>query len=62
MGKIRQDHIKKTTEKLMEMHKDKFTEDFDENKVKVEELVNLNSKTMRNRIAGYITKKIRSSN
>ena len=61
MGKIRQDHIKRTAEKLIELHESKFTEDFDENKLKVEELVNLNSKTMRNRIAGYVTKKIRSA-
>ncbi len=45
----------------MKLHEDKFTEDFDENKLKVEELVDLNSKTMRNRIAGYVTKKVRSA-
>ncbi len=41
---------------LVRSHPDKFTEDFDHNKVVVAELTDVDSITMRNRIAGYVTR------
>tara|TARA_B100001778_G_C18577864_1_gene625926 strand:+ start:1480 stop:1629 length:150 start_codon:yes stop_codon:yes gene_type:complete len=40
---------------LCEQYGDKFTDDFDHNKVMVEQLTDVSSKRLRNRIAGYVT-------
>ncbi|ADB62772.1 Ribosomal protein S17E-like protein (plasmid) [Haloterrigena turkmenica DSM 5511] len=42
---------------LIEQYPDSFTEDFEENKVRVEQLTSVEAKRVRNRIAGYITRK-----
>lgn len=52
---IKPTYIKKTGRILMERYPDAFTTDFDENKELVTELTNVESKQVRNRIAGYIT-------
>ncbi|GGL52828.1 30S ribosomal protein S17e [Halocalculus aciditolerans] len=55
---IKPDYVKKTGNILMERYPDAFsTEDFDHNKEAVEQLTNIESKPVRNRIAGYITHK-----
>jgi len=41
---------------LMKEYADEFTADFEENKKKVQELSNVESKPIRNKIAGYITR------
>ncbi|OUJ19462.1 Ribosomal protein S17E [Methanonatronarchaeum thermophilum] len=41
----------------MKYHGEKFSDDFEENKEMVEELTNVRSKRLRNRIAGLIAKK-----
>ena len=42
---------------LIERHPDAFTEDFEKNKQRVEQLTAVEAKRVRNRIAGYITRK-----
>lgn len=53
---IKPAYIKNIGNELMERYPDVFTEDFESNKEKVTELTNVESKTVRNRIAGYITR------
>jgi small subunit ribosomal protein S17e len=59
MGNIKQTFIKRTARELFDRYPNEFSKDFEYNKKKVEELTNVTSKTIRNRIAGYITKLIR---
>lgn len=56
MGRIKQTFLKRTAKELMEKYNDKFCTDFDINKKKVQELSNIESKSIRNKIAGYITR------
>lgn len=55
MGKVRTDVVKKTARELLERYPNKFTMDFEENKQLVTQLVNTQTKWMRNRLAGYVT-------
>lgn len=59
MGKVRPIFIKRTARELLEKYKDKFKPDFEHNKRVVQELTNIRSKRMRNKIAGYITRLIK---
>ena len=59
LGKVRPTYIKRAARKLLELYRDKFTTDFEHNKRMVEELTNIRSKTLRNRVAGYITRLIK---
>ena len=56
MGRVRPTYIKRVAIELVRSHPDKFTDDFDHNKVVVAELTDVGSITMRNRIAGYVTR------
>lgn len=53
---IKPAYIKNIGNELMERYPDVFTDDFESNKEKVTELTNVESKTVRNRIAGYVTR------
>ncbi|AFH42802.1 MULTISPECIES: 30S ribosomal protein S17e [Fervidicoccus] len=55
MGKVRTAMVKRTARKLITAHPDLFTEDFEENKQLIRKLVDVNSKRVSNKIAGYIT-------
>ena len=55
MGRVRPQLVKRTAIKLMKENEDKFSTDFEENKKTITEVLELDSKIMRNRIAGYIT-------
>jgi small subunit ribosomal protein S17e len=59
MGNIKQTFIKRVARELFDRYPNEFTSDFEHNKKKVEELTNVTSKTIRNRIAGYMTKLVR---
>jgi len=59
MGNVRPSYIKSIVARLMEKHSDEWTTDFEENKKKVTLLTNIESKKIRNRVAGYITRKKR---
>jgi small subunit ribosomal protein S17e len=56
MGRIKTMLIKRTTEELMVKHGDEFTTNFDDNKRILGEKAKVNSKKMRNIIAGYATR------
>ncbi|KUH33524.1 30S ribosomal protein S17e [Thermococcus celericrescens] len=59
MGNIKQTFIKRIARELFDRYPNEFTRDFEHNKKKVDELTNVTSKTIRNRIAGYMTKLVR---
>lgn len=54
---IKPDYVKKTGTLLMERYPDAFGTDFEHNKESVSELTNIESKEVRNRVAGYVTRK-----
>ncbi|MCF2143609.1 MAG: 30S ribosomal protein S17e [Candidatus Heimdallarchaeota archaeon] len=56
MGKIRSDKIKRTAKELVAKYHQHLSTDFDKNKILVAKLTNVQSKRMRNRIAGYVTR------
>lgn len=56
MGRIKTRLVKSITHSLLEMYKDRFSTNYEENKVKVAELVSVRSKKLRNIIAGYVTR------
>ncbi len=58
MGNIRQTNIKRTAFKLLENYGDVFTKDFDTNKLLVAKYTTIESKVIRNRVAGYVTRKV----
>ncbi len=61
LGNIRQTHIKNTAIELLERYPNQFSaDDFQHNKQKVSEYVEMDSKLMRNKIAGYITRYLAS--
>ena len=56
MGRVRPTYIKRVAIELVRNYSDRFNEDFDHNKLVVEELTDVESLTMRNRITGYVTR------
>ena len=59
MGNIRQINIKNIAIMLLEKYPTHFiAKDFQHNKKKVEELTDVKSKLLRNRIAGYVTRRL----
>ena len=56
MGNIRPSFIKIRAIRLIELHGEHFTEDFDHNKKMVEKLTDVPNKRLRNWIAGYVTR------
>ncbi|GAB7017141.1 30S ribosomal protein S17e [Halostagnicola sp. A-GB9-2] len=54
---IKPAYVKKTGALLLEQYPDAFTTDFEQNKDSVDKLTNIESKGVRNRIAGYVTRK-----
>lgn len=60
MGRVRPTHIKRAAEKLMDSYSDRFSDNFEENKKNLENLINTDSKKVKNRVAGYITSTLSS--
>lgn len=56
MGNVRPTYIKRVAIELVERYPDQFTDDFQHNKEMVAKLTDVSTKTMRNRIAGYVTR------
>lgn len=54
---IKPDYVKKTGAQLIERYPEAFNDDFTHNKRSVRELTNIESKGVRNRIAGFVTRK-----
>ena len=59
MGRVRSAMVKRIAKMLVEKYGDKFTTDFEENKKLVEQFATVNSKRLRNQIAGYVTSLIK---
>lgn len=55
MGRIRQTYIKRAARRLLERYPDKFSTNYGQNRRALDELVTIESKPLRNKIAGYIT-------
>ena len=61
LGNIRPTYIKRIAKELIKKYPDQFVaSDFQHNKGKVAELSDANSKLLRNRIAGYVTRYLAS--
>lgn len=56
MGRIKTQMIKRMTFELMKNHRDKFTVLFEDNKKAVSGLLDDTSKKIRNAVAGYVTR------
>ena len=56
MGRIRPTYIKRVSIELVNKYPEVFSMDFEDNKSKVNDLCDVTSVSMRNRIAGYITR------
>lgn len=56
MGRIRTTLVKRTSKKLHEQNKGRFTADFSENKKVLGSVADIKTKRLRNLIAGYITR------
>lgn len=56
MGNIRPTYIKRIATELIKRYPAEFTDDFEHNKKKVQELTDVSTATLRNRIAGYLTR------
>jgi len=56
MGRIKTQMIKRMTFDLIKNHRDKFTVQFEENKKAVGDLLGETSKKIRNAVAGYVTR------
>ena len=59
MGNIRPNYIKSLASLLLEEHSDAFSTDFTQNKENVTKYTNIESKGIRNRVAGYIVRSLR---
>jgi len=59
MGRIKTTLLKRTGKKLYSEHKDEFKDEFEGNKKIVDDLVDVQSKKLRNIIAGYVTRLVK---
>ena len=56
LGKVRIDTVKRVSRELLRKYPDGFSGEFESDKQAVNELVITQSKRLRNRIAGYVTR------
>lgn len=56
---VKPDYVKDLGRNLIRSYPKVFSTNFEHNKEAVNELTNLSSKTVRNRVAGFVTKKMR---
>ncbi|MGQ9788497.1 MAG: 30S ribosomal protein S17e [Candidatus Hadarchaeaceae archaeon] len=62
MGSVRSLDIKRAAREMLNKYPNKFTKDFSENVKILDELIKTDSKTTRNRVAGYITRILKREN
>ena len=58
MGRIKSIAVKNLGREMIAVHGDRFSTDFDKNKKIVDEIRSIDSKKIRNVVAGYITKEM----
>jgi len=56
MGSIRPSNIKRVARALVDSYPDKFSGDFEKNKIMVSKLTDVQTKRLRNMLAGYVTR------
>jgi len=56
MGSIRPSNVKRVARNLVEKYPDRFNGDFENNKKAVSELTDVQTKRLRNMVAGYATR------
>jgi small subunit ribosomal protein S17e len=56
LGKVRTEQVKRIARELIDRYPSKFTADFENNKKLVDELTNISSTKLRNKVAGYTTR------
>ncbi len=59
MGRVRPTYIKRTARDLLEQFPDKFSSVYEKNLAVISDLASISSKSLRNRVAGYITTLVR---
>jgi len=59
MGRIKQIFLKRIAKGLIDEYPDEFTQEFENNKLKVQEYSDIQSKSMRNKVAGQITRSMK---
>ena len=59
MGRIKTKLIKRNALELIEKYRERFTTEFEDNKKQIMELAEVNSKKLRNVMAGYVTRLMR---
>ena len=59
MGRIKTSMIKSVTLKLYKNNKEKFKDNFEDNKLILKDLIQTESKKLRNIIAGYLTRLVK---
>ena len=59
MGSVKPSYIKNFAMDLLKAYEGSFNQDFEQNKLKVSEYTDIKNKTIRNRVAGYITRVLR---
>ena len=56
MGSVKPSYIKNFAKDLLKTYESSFSPDFEQNKLIVSEYTDIKNKTIRNRVAGYITR------
>jgi len=59
MGSVKPSYIKNLAMDLLRTYESSFSPDFEQNKLRVSEYTDIKNKTIRNRIAGYISNVMR---
>jgi small subunit ribosomal protein S17e len=59
MGSVKPSYIKNFAMDLLKAYETSFSPDFEQNKLMVSEYTDIKNKTIRNRVAGYITRVLR---
>ena len=59
MGRIKTKLIKRVSFDILEKHRGKFKADFEHNKGKIAEVADIQSRKIRNSVAGYITRLVK---
>ena len=59
MGSVKPSYIKNFAMELLKTYESSFSPDFEQNKLMVSEYTDIKNKTIRNRVAGYITRVLR---
>ena len=60
MGRIKTSKIKRVSKEIMKLYKDDLTESYEENKKFIDGKIKVSSKKLKNIIAGYLARLVKS--